>query len=95
LQHIRGAENHLADILSRNPAGLEVNKIQDLTKPNSISVNKIKLDTDQAVLKNLKNLADKEKNDPRLRILREEAENYPTDNKHRVEEDILFRRDRL
>jgi len=51
LQHIRGVENHLADILSRNPAGLEVDEIQDLTKPNTISVNKIELKTDQAVLK--------------------------------------------
>ena len=95
LQHIRGVENHLADILSRNPAGLEVDEIQDLTKPNTISVNKIELKTDQAVLKNLKNLADKQKNDPRLRITREKAENDPADNKHRIEEDVLFRRDRL
>jgi hypothetical protein len=54
LQHIRGVENHLADILSRNPARLEVNEIQDLTKPNTISVNKIELKTDQALLKNFK-----------------------------------------
>jgi len=92
LQHIKGVENHLADILSRNPAGLEVNEIQDLTKPNTISVNKIELKIDQALLKNL---ADKQKNDPRLRIIREKAENDPADNKHRIEEDVLFRRDRL
>jgi hypothetical protein len=52
LQHTRGFENHLADILNRNPAGLEVNEHQDLTKPNTISVNKTELKTDQAVLKN-------------------------------------------
>jgi len=40
-------------------------------------------------------LADKQKNDPRLRIIREKAENDPADNKHRIEEDMLFRRDRL
>jgi hypothetical protein len=51
LQHINGVENHLADILSRNPAGLGVDEIQDLTKPNTISVNKIHLKTDKVVLK--------------------------------------------
>jgi len=51
LQHIWGVENRLADILSRNPAELEVKEIQDLTKPNTISVNKIELKTYQVVLK--------------------------------------------
>ena len=51
-------------------------------------MNKKELKTDQAVLKNL---ADKE---PRLRIIRENAENDPADNKHRIEEDVQFRRDR-
>jgi len=59
LQHVRGVENHLAYILSRNPAGLEVNEIQDLTKPNTISVNKLDLKTDKAALKILKYLEDK------------------------------------
>ena len=68
LQHIKGVENHLADILSRYPAGLEVIEIQNLTKPNTISVNKIELKTDQAVIKNLKNLADKQKNDPKTKL---------------------------
>jgi hypothetical protein len=90
LQNIRGVESHLDDILSRNPAGLEVDEIQDLTKPNTISVNKIYLKTDKAVLKNLENLADKQKNDPRLRIIREKAENDPADNKHSIKEDVLF-----
>ena len=82
----------MADILSRNPAGLEVKEIENLTKPNTITVNKIELKTDQVVLKNL---ADKQKNDPRLRIVREKAENDPADKKHRIEEDVLFQRDRL
>lgn len=87
LQHIRGVENHLADILNRNPARFEVNEIQDLFKPNTISFNKIKLKTDQSVLKNL---AYKQKNDPRLRIIREKTENDTVDIKRRIEEDALF-----
>ena len=85
----------MAYILSRNPVGLEVNEVQDLTKPNTMSVNKTELETDQAVLKNLKNLADKQNNDPRLRMIREKAENDPADNKHRIEEEVLFRGGRL
>jgi hypothetical protein len=80
----------LADILSLNPAGLEVNENQDLTKPNTISVNKTELKTDQVVPKNLRNLVDKQKNNPRLRIRREKAENGPANNKHRIEENMLF-----
>jgi hypothetical protein len=49
-------ENHLAEILSRNPAGLEVNEIQDLNKPNTILLNTINLDTDKPALRNLKNV---------------------------------------
>lgn len=48
---MRGVESHLADILSRNLARLEVKEIQKLSKPNIISVNKIELKIDQAVLK--------------------------------------------
>jgi hypothetical protein len=59
LQHVRGVENHLADILCRNTAGIEVNEIQGLTMPNTISVNKLDLKTDKATLKNLKKLEDK------------------------------------
>lgn len=80
----------MADILSLNPAGLEVNENQDLTKPNTISVNKTELKTDQVVPKNLRNLVDKQKNNPRLRIRREKAENGPANNKHRIEENMLF-----
>jgi hypothetical protein len=49
----------LADILSRNLKRLEVTEIENLTKPSIFSGNKILLKTVQAVLKNLKNLADK------------------------------------
>ena len=52
-RYIKGVENHLPDILSRNPAGLKVKEIQVLCKPNVISVKKIELKTDQTVLKKL------------------------------------------
>ena len=94
VRYIKGAENHLADVLSRNPAGLGINEIQELTKPNTISVNKIELKIDQAVIKDLRNLADQQRNDQRLRVLREKLEKDPNDKNHTIEGDILFRRDR-
>ena len=84
LQHIKGFENHLADILSRNLTILEVREIENLKKLNIFSGNKILLKTDQAVLKNLKNLAD------RLRIIREELINDPVHNKHRKRRTYCF-----
>jgi len=54
MPNIRGDENHLTNLLSRNSAGLEVKEIQNLSKHNTISDNKIKLKTDQAVQKNFK-----------------------------------------
>jgi hypothetical protein len=52
---------------------------------NNISFNKIWFKIDQAILTNLKNLADEQKKDPTLRIIRENAENDTADNKHRIE----------
>ena len=49
----------MADILIRNLKRLEVTEIENLTKPSIFSGNKILLKTVQAVLENLKNLADK------------------------------------
>jgi hypothetical protein len=95
LQHIKGVDNHLADTLSRNPTGLKTEEIQDLYKPNAILIYKIDLQINRSVLKNLKDLVVKEKADPRLQNIREEMENTPADSKHRVEGEVLFRRDRL
>jgi hypothetical protein len=94
LQHIKGVGNHLADILSRNPAGLGGDEILELTKPNTISVKKIDLKTDKSVLQSLKGLADKQRQDPRLRSVREKVEDDPANNKYRIERDLLFSRNR-
>jgi hypothetical protein len=38
LRHVKGTQNHLADVISRNPARLDVTEIQNLTRPNAIMV---------------------------------------------------------
>jgi hypothetical protein len=84
----------LADTLIRNPAGLKIEEIQELYKPNTISVNKIDLQINRSVLKDLKNLADKQRTDTRLQKITAKAENDPSDSTHRVEGDVVFWRDR-
>jgi translation initiation factor 2 beta subunit (eIF-2beta)/eIF-5 len=92
IQHIKGAENHLADVLSRNPTGLDSNEIQELSKPNTIMINRIELDIDRTILRNLKQLADAHRKDPGLRIAWEKANNS-TDHKYKSVRDVLFKKD--
>ena len=58
LRHVKGAHNYLADIISRNPAGLNVTEIRNLTKRNTIMVNAINLSIDKSVCKDLRNLGE-------------------------------------
>ena len=39
-------------------------------------------------------MAENQRNDPRLQIIREKAENDPADNLHSIKGDVLFRVDR-
>jgi hypothetical protein len=94
IKHIKGTDNYLADILSRNPAGLITTEIQKLSKPNSIFVNKINLGVDSSVCKDLKRLSDLQSTDPRIEGIREKlaARLYKRDLQHRLEGNLLFRR---
>jgi hypothetical protein len=51
ISHISGTQNYLADIISRNPAGLTPEQIKQLTRPRDIMVATIKLDIDPQVKK--------------------------------------------
>jgi len=71
LRHVKGTQNHLANVISRNPAGLSANEIQNLTKPNTIMVNKINLDIDRSVCKDLRKLTELQMTDPSIQRIRE------------------------
>lgn len=92
LRHVKGTDNHLADIIIRNPAGLNVTEIRNLTKPNTIMVNKISLNTDKSVCKDLRNLAQLQKTDPRIQKIRARIATHPTtaDHRYRLWDDTLF-----
>ena len=93
LRHVKGAHNHLADIISRNPAGLNAIEIRNLTKPNTIMVNAISVD--KSVCKDLTNSAELQKIDPRIQKIRGRRAQQPTvsDPRYRLVDDILFYRE--
>lgn len=70
-----------------------VEEINALSRPNTISVNKIDVGVDQRVLKELKKLADLQRSDPKLRIVRDKFVNNPADKRHTIEREVLFRKD--
>jgi hypothetical protein len=92
LRHVKGTQNHLADIISRNPAGLNATEIRNLTKPNTIIVNKINLNINTSVCKDLRKLAELQKTDPRIQKIREILAQKPTvaDPRYRLVDDTLF-----
>jgi hypothetical protein len=66
IQHNSRVSNYLADIISRNPAGLSEQDIKDLSKPREIMVTAIDLNIDKAIGKKLKDLATFQRRDPKL-----------------------------
>jgi hypothetical protein len=47
--HIKGTDNFLADIMSRNPVGLTGKEIESMSRPREIMVSKFSLDLDPDV----------------------------------------------
>jgi hypothetical protein len=92
LRHVKGTQNHLADIISRNPAGLNMTEIGNLTKPNAIIVNKINLNIDKSVCKDLRKLAELQQTDTRIQKIRDGlAQKYTMPNpRYRLVGDTLF-----
>ena len=66
VRHISGAQNHLADILSRNPSGMTEEQTRNMTQPDQVMVHRIQVYRDQDLKKELKALADLQDTDERL-----------------------------
>jgi hypothetical protein len=64
--HIAGSRNYLADVLSRNPAGLTKDELRDLRQPASLIVHAIHLNIDPSVKREIKDLATHQAADQRL-----------------------------
>jgi hypothetical protein len=90
--HITGSRNFLADVLSRNPAGLTKNELRDLRQPASLIVHAIHLDIDPSVKRELKDLATHQAADQRLARIIEGLDKYPiiVDPKYKMSDGILY-----
>jgi hypothetical protein len=58
IRHIRGVQNHLADILSRNPSGMTDEQRRDFTRPDQVMVHHIQIYKDRNIKKELAELQD-------------------------------------
>jgi hypothetical protein len=83
IKHIKGVQNHLADVLSRNPTGLTDEEIRNITSPDQILVHSVQLFTDKTVRKELKDLAALQDTDPRLDAIKREVTVHPTSAQQR------------
>jgi hypothetical protein len=64
IKHISGVKNYLADIISRNPAGLTQEQIRQIKKPRDIMVAVINLNISPQFKADLKDLERHQINDP-------------------------------
>jgi hypothetical protein len=52
IRHNKGVQNHLTDILSRNPSGMTDEQTRDLTRPDQVMVHHIQVYKDKALKMN-------------------------------------------
>ena len=96
--HIKGANNVLADILSRYPSEFSIAETRELSRPGTIMVHAIDLKIDNSVCKDPKNLSKLQDTDPRLKDLKDKiSENTsPPGAKIMLKGNVLFcRRDSM
>jgi hypothetical protein len=83
IRHIKGVQNHTADVLSRNPTGLTDEGIRNLTRPDQVLVHSVQLYVDKTSGKELKDLAVLQDTDPRPVVIKKEVTAHPTTTQHR------------
>ena len=95
IQHIRGADNFLADKISRNLAGLRERDTKELFKPKGLMVATINLGTDNSVGKSLKDSATFQAWDKKIQeiiqIVQQKQKN--ASKNFMVQNDILYSKD--
>jgi hypothetical protein len=93
--HIKGTENYLADILSRNPLGLNEKQIAQMTKPREVLVAAINLNVNPVIKNELKELAAYQEKDPRILEIRQKLANAipPLKENYMLRDGVVFRKD--
>jgi hypothetical protein len=94
IKHISGVENHLADVISRNPGGLNETEIKALTQPREIMIATIDLGIDTSVNRKLRRLASFQENDPRIQSIIQATLQTPnqTNDNYLVRNNVLYHR---
>ena len=95
MQHIRGADNFLADMISRNPAGLSECDAMELFKPKGLLVATINLGINSSVGKSLKDLATFQARDKRIQEIIQIVEQKQRDvsKNFMVQNDVPYSKD--
>jgi hypothetical protein len=92
IKHIKGVQNHLADILSRNPTGVTDEEIRNLIRPDQVLVHSVQLYTDKTVRNALKDLAALQDADPRLAAIKREVTAHPpaTQQRYLLRNSVIY-----
>ena len=77
IQHIKGIDNTLADILSRSPLHYNASNTTNLRQSNQMMVHAIDLNIDNSVKRELENLAILQNTNPRLQAIVEDFQLTP------------------
>jgi hypothetical protein len=92
IRHIKGAQNHLADILSRSPKGLTDEETRNLARPDQIMIYKIDVYEDKTLKRELQTLAALQNADERLAAIKVEVMSNPNagEEKYKLQGDVLY-----
>jgi hypothetical protein len=91
IQHIKGTDNTLADILSCNPPHYNTPNTTNLRQRDQIIQHATDLNIDNSVKRGLKNLAILQNTDPRLRAIKGGlTTHFTTGTKFLVNNDVLY-----
>jgi hypothetical protein len=75
IRHIKGVQNHLRVILSRNPSGMTDEQTRDLTRPDQVMVHHIKVYKNKDLQKELKALAELQYTEEKLASIKNRVTN--------------------
>jgi len=95
IRHIKGVQNHLADVLSRTPRGLTDDETRNPTRLDQIMVHKIQIYEDKTLKKELQTLATLQDADERLAAIKGKITSHHSTAKDRykLQEKVLYCRE--
>jgi hypothetical protein len=91
IRHITGVQNHIADIVSRNPSGMTDEQTRDVTRPDQVMVHHIQVYKDKNIKMELIELADLRDTDEKLAVIKNRVtKGQPTDQTQFVLQDNVL-----